>query len=131
MVIKMEFDLKVDTKRTENYTVEEKHIADFLGSGKVAVLSTPSMILMMEHTAMLHAQENLPEGWITVGSKVCINHLKASKLGAEIIVNTLLKEVDRKRLVYEVEAFDGETKIGDGYHERFIVNKEKFMTSLE
>ena len=131
MVYKMEFNIPIDSTRTETYTVEEKHIADFLGSGKVAVLSTPSMILMMEHTAMLHAQEHLPEGWITVGVKVCINHLKASKKGSEIKVHTKLKNQDRKRLIYEVEAFDGENKIGDGEHERFIVNKEKFMQSLE
>ncbi|MFW9924572.1 MAG: thioesterase family protein [Candidatus Thorarchaeota archaeon] len=126
----MEFDLPVGTTRTENYTVEEKHIADFLGSGKVAVLSTPSMILMMEHTAMLHAQEFLPEGWITVGTRVDIRHLKSSRIGSTIVVNVTLKEVDGKRLVYEVEAFDGEDKIGDGNHERFIVNKEKFMSRI-
>lgn len=127
----MEFNIPVKSERTEKFLVEEKHIADFLGSGKVAVLSTPSMILMMEHTAMLHAQEHLPEGWITVGTKVNIRHLKASKKGAEITVHALLKEQDRKKLIYEVSAYDGETKIGDGEHERFIVNKEKFMSSLK
>ena len=126
----MEFEIPIDSKSTVEYTVEDKHSADFLGSGKVAVLSTPSMILMMEQTAMLNAQEYLPEGWITVGIVVNIKHLKASKIGAKIVVIATLKEKDRRRLVYQVEAFEGETKIGEGIHERFIVNKEKFAASI-
>ena len=126
----MEFNVPVDTTRTEKFTVEEKHIADMLGSGKVAVLSTPSMILMMEHTAMLHAQEHLPEGWITVGTKVCISHLRASKQGVEVSVTAKLLSTEKKSLVYSVEAFEGENKIGEGTHERYIVNKEKFMARL-
>ncbi len=51
----MEIEIPKNIEKIENYLVEEKHIADFLGSGKVAVLSTPSMILMMEQTAMLGA----------------------------------------------------------------------------
>ena len=127
----MEINVPEGIEKIEKYLVEEKHIADFLGSGKVAVLSTPSMILMMEHTAMLAAQEYLPEGWITVGTKVNISHLKASKQGAEIKVIVKLTSVDRKQLTFEVSAFDSEHEIGKGTHERFIVNKEKFMQRLQ
>ena len=126
----MEFNVPVESEFVRKFTVEEKHIADMLGSGKVAVLSTPSMILMMEHTSMLHAQEHLPEGWITVGTKVCISHLRASKVGSEITVKAKLLSTEKKALSYEVVAFDGENKIGEGTHDRFIVNKEKFMARL-
>ncbi len=126
----MEFDLPIDTTHIKKFTVEEKHIADMLGSGKVAVLSTPSMILMMEQTAMIHAQEYLPDGWITVGTKVCISHLRASKQGVIVSVNTKLTSFENKHLIFNVEAFEGEHKIGEGTHERHIVNKEKFMARL-
>ncbi|MGC9779083.1 MAG: thioesterase family protein [Candidatus Heimdallarchaeota archaeon] len=127
----MEINVPEGIEKIEMYLVEEKHIADFLGSGKVAVLSTPSMILMMEHTAMLAAQEHLPEGWITVGTRVDIRHLKASKEGTEIRVIAKLTSVDRKHLVFEVSAFDSEHEIGKGIHERHVVNKEKFIQRIQ
>ncbi len=127
----MEIEIPESIEKIEYYLVEEKHIADFLGSGKVAVLSTPSMILMMEHTAMIAAQEYLPEGWITVGTRVDISHLRASKQGAKIKVIVKLKEIEGKHLTFEVIAFDGENIIGEGLHERHIVNKEKFLARIE
>lgn len=127
----MEIEIPKNIEKIENYLVEEKHIADFLGSGKVAVLSTPSMILMMEQTAMIGAQEYLPEGWITVGTRVDISHLRASKEGAKIKVIAKLKEVEGKHLTFEVAAFDGEEKIGEGIHERHVVNKEKFLAKIQ
>lgn len=127
----MEIEIPKKIEKIVNYIVEDKHIADFLGSGKVAVLSTPSMILMMEQTAMLGAQDYLPEGWITVGTRVDISHLRASKEGAKIKVIAKLKEVEGKHLTFEVAAFDGEEKIGEGIHERHIVNKEKFLAKIQ
>jgi len=127
----MEIEIPKNIEKIENYLVEEKHIADFLGSGKVAVLSTPSMILMMEQTAMIGAQEYLPEGWITVGTRVDISHLRASKKGAKIKVIAKLKKFQDRHLTFEVVAFDGEQKIGEGIHERHIVNKEKFLAKIQ
>ena len=126
----MEFDLPVNESRTKTFTVQEHQIADFLGSGKISVLSSPSMILMMEQTAMLFAQEYLPEEYITVGTRVDVSHLRASKLGAEITVNAKLIDFEKKHMVFVVEAFDGEHKIGEGKHERHIVNKEKFISRI-
>jgi len=127
----MEFEIPDGITNKREYLVEEKHAADFLGSGKVEVLSTPSMILMMEQTAMLAAQEYLPEGWVTVGIVVNIRHLKATPKGEKVTIVAKLKEQDRRRLVFEVAAFHGEEKIGEGLHERFIVNKEKFIASIK
>ena len=127
----MEFDLPVNESRTKTFTVQEHQIADFLGSGKVSVLSSPSMILMMEQTAMLFAQEYLSEEYITVGTRVDVSHLRASKLGAEITVNAKLIDFEKKHMVFVVEAFDGEHKIGEGKHERHIVNKEKFISRIQ
>ena len=127
----MEFEIPETLEKTREYLVEAKHAADFLGSGKVEVLSTPSMILMMEQTALLAVQDYLPEGWITVGILVNIRHLKATPKGETVRIVAKLKERDRRRLVFDVAAFHGDEKIGEGTHERFVVNKEKFMASIK
>jgi predicted thioesterase len=126
----MEFNIPADLKLTKTFEVKDQHIADFLGSGKVAVLSSPSMILMMEQTAMLAVQEHLPEGWITVGTRVDVQHLRATKKGEEIIVTAKLKLLEGKHLTFDVVAMHGEQKIGEGIHERHIVNKEKFLAKI-
>jgi predicted thioesterase len=127
----MEFKIPENLQKNKKYLVKDQHIADFLGSGKVAVLSTPSMILMMEQTSMLAAQDYLPEGWITVGTRVDIQHLRATKKDEEINVTARLKLIEGKHLTFEVEAYHGENKIGEGIHERHIVNKEKFLAKIQ
>ena len=127
----MEFKIPENLQKNKKFIVKDQHTADFLGSGKVEVLSSPSMILMMEQTAMLAAQEYLPEGWITVGTRVDIQHLRATKKDEEISVTARLKLFEGKHLTFEVEAYHGENKIGEGIHERHIVNKEKFLAKIQ
>jgi len=124
-------ELKLGLKREESYIVKESDIASFLGSGDVAVLSTPAMILMMESTSLKLAQEYLPEGYTTVGTKVCVSHLKPAPLGARVRVISELTEVDGRRLVFKVEAYWNDVKIGEGTHERFVVNREKFLAKVK
>lgn len=127
----MEFNFPEKLVKNKKYLVKDEYIANFLGSGEVAVLSTPSMILMMEQTAMLAAQEYLPEGWITVGTRVDVRHLRATKKGEEVTIKVKLKLIEGKHLTFEVEAFHGENKIGEGLHERHIVNKENFLSKIQ
>lgn len=127
----MEFNFPEKLVKNKKYLVKDEYIANFLGSGEVAVLSTPSMILMMEQTAMLAVQEYLPEGWITVGTRVDVQHLRATKKGEEVIIKAKLKLLEGKHLTFEVEAFHGENKIGEGIHERHIVNKENFLSKIQ
>jgi predicted thioesterase len=127
----MEFKIPEKLLKNKKFIVKDEHIANFLGSGKVTVLSTPSMILMMEQTAMLAAQDYLPEGWITVGTRVDIKHLRATKKDEEITVTARLKLFEGKHLTFEVEAYHGENIIGEGIHERHIVNKEKFLAKIQ
>ncbi|MBD3192449.1 MAG: thioesterase [Candidatus Heimdallarchaeota archaeon] len=127
----MDFNLSEGMEHTETYVVEEKYIADFLGSGKVAVLSTPSMILMMENTALLLAQDKLPEGWVTVGTRVDVSHLKPARKGAKITIIAKLKKIEKRHLTFSVKALANEIIIGEGIHERHIVNKERFMKKME
>ena len=101
-----------------------------MGSGTLPVYATPAMIALMEKTAMLSVAAELSEGEATVGTKLEISHLAACGLGSKINCESTLTEIDRKRLVFEVCAYEGETLIGKGIHERFIINTEKFMSKV-
>ncbi len=112
------------------YIVTDKHTAKFLGSGDVEVLSTPSMILFMENTARLSVEEILPKGLTTVGTHVDVRHLKPAPKGAKIRVKARLIEQEGRKLLFEVMAFWKDELIGQGKHERYIVNREKFLEKI-
>ncbi len=124
----MEIPVGTTLKRT--MTVGEEHLASRVGSGGLDVFATPSMIAFMEGTALKLAQDFLPETSSTVGTLVNVKHVKASPLGATITCETTITEVDDRRLVYEVKAFDNAGLIGEGIHERFVVDCEKFMAKI-
>jgi len=107
--------------------VSEHTTAIAYGSGGVAVFATPAMIGLMENAALNSVQPILSEGLTTVGTKVDIKHLAATPIGMEVVAKSELVEVDGKRLVFKVEAFDDKDKIGEGVHERFIVDLAKFV----
>lgn len=107
--------------------VSEKNTAIAYGSGGVSVFATPAMIGLMENAALNSVQTLLAEGLTTVGTKVDVQHLAATPMGLEVVAKSELIEVDGKRLVFKVEAFDVKDKVGEGLHERFIVDMAKFM----
>ena len=107
--------------------VTEELTAMRSGSGLLPVYATPMMIALMENTAANSVQPYLEEGQGTVGTRVDVSHLAATPLGMTVRVETELTEIDRRRLVFSVHAFDDAGLIGEGTHERFIVNNEKFM----
>lgn len=110
--------------------VEEGNTAEFIGSGDMAVLATPAMVALMENAAMLAVALHLDEGETTVGSMISTSHLKPSKVGNIIEARAELIEVDGRRLEFKIEAYDGQTLIGEGTHTRFVVNREKFLSKL-
>ncbi|RLG64313.1 thioesterase [archaeon] len=113
------------------FKVREEDTAKFLGSGDVEVLSTPSMIAMMENTARTLAQKHLPHEKTTVGFEVCIRHLKPAPKGAEIEIEAkLLKIENQRKLTFEVNAYWGDKLIGTGRHVRYIVDRKKFLKKL-
>lgn len=123
--------MKIGMTYTSTLIVEEKHTAHAFGSGEIFVFSTPMMIGLMENAAMNCAQEDLTEELGTVGISVNIKHLAATPMGQEVKATATIEEVDGKRLVFKVEAFDEKQKIGEGVHERFVINKEKFLKKVE
>jgi predicted thioesterase len=85
------------------------------------------MVGLMENAALTLAQAGLDEGFSTVGTKVEVKHLAATPVGMKVRAKAKLVEIDRRRLVFEVEAYDDVETIGEGTHERFIVDIEKFL----
>ena len=90
-------------------------------AGHVDKFSTPSMISLMEQAAIATVHEFLEEGQTSVGFEVNIRHLAPADIGATIIAHAELTELDRNRLTFRVEAYDGEKKIGEGTHRRAII----------
>ena len=126
----MEYDILKGLFHSETLVVEHKDTAAVYGSGALEVFATPAMIALMEKTCLESVSCKIGEGNTTVGIAVNIKHLKASPVGAVIRCDAKLVEVDRKRLVFEVKCYDGETLIGEGLHERFVVDSEKFMAKI-
>ena len=126
----MEYDMLKGLCHTETLVVEHKDTAAVYGSGSLEVFATPAMIALMEKTCLESVNSKIGEGNTTVGISVNIRHLKASPVGVKIRCDSKLIGVDRKRLVFEVQCFDGDTLIGEGVHERFVVDSAKFMAKL-
>lgn len=112
-------------------TVTKENTAQALGSGSLAVLATPAMVALMEKTARLSVAPYLEEGQSTVGTLVNVKHLAASPVGMAITCRTELIDIDRRRLVFHVECSDEAGLIGEGTHERFIIDEEKFLAKAE
>ncbi len=91
-------------------------------AGHVAKFSTPSMISLMEQAAIRAVHEFLEEGQTSVGYEVNVRHLAPADIGAAITAYAELLEVDRHRLTFRVDAYEGERKIGEGTHRRAIIN---------
>ncbi|MBQ8270495.1 MAG: thioesterase family protein [Bacteroidaceae bacterium] len=122
--------LKEGLKYTSHIVVEKGNCASMVGSGGMDVFATPSMVALMENAAMNAVAAVLPEGATTVGTEINVAHTKASGIGAEISATALLVAVDGRKLLFEVEASDGEGLIGKGTHTRFIVDCERFLSKV-
>ena len=119
--------MKTGIRGEQMIIVTEQQTAKYLGSGELAVFATPCMIALMENTAYKSVQPFLDPGQGTVGTLLNVKHLAATPVGMEVRCETKLIEIDRKRLVFEVKAFDACGLIGEGTHERFIIDNQKFM----
>ena len=112
-------------------TVVYEKCAISVGSGDREVYATPAMIALVEKTAVKALEEVLEESLTTVGTLLNVKHLSATPIGMEVKAKCTLTEVDNKRLVFNVEVCDEAGAVGEGIHERFIVDKERFMAKAK
>ena len=119
--------MKTGYTYTIQHIVAENETAEILGSGGLPVYSTPSMICLMELTAYKLAEQF---GHQTVGTKVNISHLKACKVGTPVTAVAEVLEYEGRRIMYKVTVSDESGLMGEGTHERFIIDPERFMAKL-
>ena len=119
--------LEIGIKGTGEAVVTEALTAKAMGSGELPVYATPAMAALVEETAWRSVAPALEPGQGTVGTKLEISHLAATPVGGKVRCETILTEIDRRRLVFSAEIWDEAGKIGEGTHERFIVDNERFL----
>jgi predicted thioesterase len=118
-------------KGRREQTVTPEMSAARVGSGLVEVFATPMMISLIEQTCNESVLPYLDEGQGTVGTLVNVAHTSATPIGMRVWCESELVEVDRRRLVFKVKAFDECGPIGEGTHERFIIDTAKFMEKIK
>ena len=111
--------------------VKEEDLVSRLKDMSVAVLSTPRLIQLLEAAAIEAIQEFIPPDQLSLGTLVRIKHLSPTPLGKKVTAHALLKEVDKNRLLFLVEAYDEIEKVAEGEHERILVPKERFLQKIE
>ena len=102
-----------------------------VGSGLVDVFATPMLVALMEQPCCESVLPHLDQGQGTVGTLVNISHTSATPIGRRVWCDSELIEVDRRRLVFNVKACDEAGPIGEGTHERFVIDTARFMAKLQ
>jgi len=106
--------------------VGEEHTAPRVGSGKVHVLATPVMINLIEAAALAAIEHLLPPGHQSLGTRLDVRHIAATPVGMKIFASATVESVSGRTVTFRVEARDEKELIGDGLHERVVVNVAKF-----
>lgn len=119
--------LKVGLTGEASTTVRTGNTAAEVVEGAVPMFSTPSMIGLMEHASWNAIADHLAAGETSVGTFVDIKHLAASPIGLEVTARAEVIEVDGRRVRFKVEARDNQDVVGEGWHERFIVDQDRFL----
>ena len=119
--------LKTGIKGTKTVTVNEANTAKTMGSGTLDVFATPALIALMEETCWRSVADQLEDGCGTVGTLLEIKHTAPTPIGMDVTCESELVEVDGRRLVFTVQAHDAKGLVGEGRHERFVIQNEKFQ----
>ena len=128
----MSMMVKVGATKDRKVKVSQNQSTTFLWEGE-NVFSTPSMISEMEETCrLLLKEQSIPEEqWDSVGTFVEIKHLAATPVGAEVLRKAKVCSVNGRRVMFEVEASDNIEKIGEGRHERMIIDIARFRSRFD
>jgi predicted thioesterase len=120
----------IGIKGEERVLVTSENAISFMGVEGARVLSTPNMIGYMERTCRNAVLTHLEPGHDTVGTHVNVYHLAAAPIGASVVFRAEVTGVSEKRIQFRVEAWDEAEKLGEGTHERAIINVAKFATRM-
>lgn len=120
-------ELPVGLKGHAETVVTEQNTAAAMGSGLLPVFATPAMLALMENAAASSVQPFLDEGQGSVGTRLEVSHLAATPMGLPVRAESELIAVDRRKLRFKVLAWGGQELIGEGEHERFIIDNQRFL----
>jgi fluoroacetyl-CoA thioesterase len=128
----LEFEIKIGTTKERVIKTNSNQTTSFLWEGE-NVLSTPSMISEMEETCRLLLKDFVlkEKEWDSVGTIVDIKHIAMTPVGSTIRLKAIIDSVNNRRVMFNIEVFDDIEKIGEGKHERFIINVVKFKSKFE
>lgn len=119
--------LEIGVKGYQEVLVTEANSAKTMGSGALDVFATPAMIALMEETAWKSIQPHLEDGQGSVGTQLVIDHLAATPLGMNVHCESEVTAIEGRKIEFKVAAYDEVGLIGEGTHQRFIVDNEKFQ----
>ncbi len=116
---------------TAEIVVGTRDTATHVGSGKIGVLATPIMVNLMEAAALQAVERFMPPGFQTVGTHLDVRHFAATPVGLRVIARAELVKVEGRTLVFSIRAEDEREPIGEGVHERLIINVERFDVRMQ
>lgn len=119
--------LTIGIRGEKSLFVDDAMTAQAVGSGGLAVFSTPTMIALMEATAMESVCPHLAEGQGTVGTEIHARHVSATPVGLTVRCASELIAVDGRRLTFSIEAYDEAGLIGTASHERYLIDNDRFL----
>lgn len=106
--------------------VGTRDTAPHVGSGKIKVLATPVLVMLLEEAALNAVEGLLPAGHQTVGTRLDVSHTAATPVGMRVYAHAEVTRVEGRKLVFRVWAEDEVERIGEGLHERIVVNVGRF-----
>ena len=124
-------ELKPGLTGTAGIVVSARDTAPHVGSGKIGVLATPIMVNLMEAAALQAVERFMPPGHQTVGTHLDVKHFAATPVGLRVSAHAELVKVEERTLTFRIHAEDEREKIGEGVHERLIINVERFDQRMQ
>ena len=122
--------MEIGLTHTSSLIVSNEHLAITVGSGDLRVLSTPTIIALMENAAMLAVTPHLPCESTTVGGRIEVSHLHPTAEGKVVTATAVLTHIHNSKLTFDIIAKEEEKIIGEAKHLRFIVDREKFISII-
>src|SRR5688572_32762305 len=124
-------DLRPGLSHTLEVVVDRKDTAAHVGSGVVQVLATPVVINLFESAALRAIEHLLPAGYQSLGTRLDVRHVAATPVGMRVTATAEVMQVDGRTVLFKLTASDEKERIGDGTHERVVVNVAKFDARVQ
>ena len=122
----MNIEIKAGMKASTEIVVGTRDTAHHVGSGRIKVLATPVMVMLLEEAALKTVEDSLPSGQQSVGTRLDISHIAATPVGMKVVAHAEVTKVEGRKVTFRAWAEDETELIGEGTHERIIVDLERF-----